>query len=379
MPSQNTPERQFGRYSDLSFTVHEYHNPASDVRTTQEVLLENAYQLVKASVSVNAEWSYVKCIPGSYGVQGTAIGGNCYVFNASPPNILSEKGRAKEIKEWGSSVTEDEVFNMDDLEEFTGSGYGHILEGKTAAHVSSVNSQSSKKRENNASPENEPEPKKRKLHVGSLYNVIPQPHMHPSPFSPSEARTKGKPYKRVDPIFISPYTTLSSSDDTRWAWLIPVRGAFRWEHCTSGEFLDNSHLLPIPPTPGSPDRVSWTEASLRGFWQFLLDLRNVGSLGSLGISFHAARDKPSQASKFSASDSILTPSRATLDTSLNPSSQTSMVDYIKVYHDAPKALYVRYALDIWQYRKTSGDDKIRVLKGARLVLVDEASQGIAVS
>jgi hypothetical protein len=60
----------------------------------------------------------------------------------------------------------------------------------------------------------------------------------------------------------------------------------------------------------------------------------------------------------------------------------SMVDYIKVNHDAPCRLYVRSALDAWSYevRDTDGcDKKIRLLKGARLVLVDACSRGIQIS
>ena len=55
-----------------------------------------------------------------------------------------------------------------------------------------------------------------------------------------------------------------------------------------------------------------------------------------------------------------------------------MVDYIKVNHDAPCRLYVRSALDAWSFQ--AGDtEKIRLLKGARLVLVDSCSRGIQIS
>lgn len=60
----------------------------------------------------------------------------------------------------------------------------------------------------------------------------------------------------------------------------------------------------------------------------------------------------------------------------------SMVDYIKVNHDAPCRLYVRSALDAWSYEVRDTDGcvkKIRLLKGARLVLVDACSRGIQIS
>ena len=59
-----------------------------------------------------------------------------------------------------------------------------------------------------------------------------------------------------------------------------------------------------------------------------------------------------------------------------------MVDYIKINHDVPCRLYVRNALDAWSYEARDTDGfvkKIRLLKGARLVLVDARSQGIQIS
>jgi hypothetical protein len=60
----------------------------------------------------------------------------------------------------------------------------------------------------------------------------------------------------------------------------------------------------------------------------------------------------------------------------------STVDYIKVNHDALCRLYVRNALDAWSYEVGDTDGcvkKIRLLKGARLVLVDACSRGIQIS
>ena len=60
----------------------------------------------------------------------------------------------------------------------------------------------------------------------------------------------------------------------------------------------------------------------------------------------------------------------------------STVDYIKVNHDAPCRLYVRNVLDAWSYEVKDTDGcvkKIRLLKGARLVLVDARSRGIQIS
>jgi hypothetical protein len=91
-----------------------------------------------------------------------------------------------------------------------------------------------------------------------------------------------------------------------------------------------------------------------------------------------------------------------------------MVDHIKVYHDVACAMHLRNALDAWSYQyRTEGDlgggagselkagtevdggdgkkqkelssaadlktRKIRMLKGAVLVLVDESSNGVLLS
>jgi hypothetical protein len=61
------------------------------------------------------------------------------------------------------------------------------------------------------------------------------------------------------------------------------------------------------------------------------------------------------------------------------------VDHVKLYHHAPNAMYLRNALHVWAYQADApiegGEkpEKIRLLKGARLALVDERSKGILIS
>ena len=62
----------------------------------------------------------------------------------------------------------------------------------------------------------------------------------------------------------------------------------------------------------------------------------------------------------------------------------SKIDYIKVYLDAPRSFYVRSALDAWSYQLPSKSadgrlQKIRVLKSARLLLLDDGFQPVLVS
>lgn len=79
-------------------------------------------------------------------------------------------------------------------------------------------------------------------------------------------------------------------------------------------------------------------------------------------------------------------------TSIVPTSSTvtslASVDHLKIYHEAPNSMHVRNALHAWSYVAphfeggvvASGKpQKIRMLKGAKLVLVNEKSKGILIA
>lgn len=215
-----------------------------------------------------------------------------------------------------------------------------------------------------------------------------QPHVYPSPFSPSSCPPKGKPFRKTEPVFIPPYLSFSLPDDARVAWLIPIRSTLPWENSTSGIFLDASHIVPIPSSPFLNDQISWTQGSILKFWEFLLCLRRVGKLGPLGISFNCS--SPSRLSSPASTnvdhhpDLLFLNNVTTTDTLPQETRCTlSMVDYIKVNHDASCRLHVRSALDAWSYETRDTDDgsvkNIRLLKGSRLVLVDARSRGIQIS
>ena len=175
------------------------------------------------------------------------------------------------------------------------------------------------------------------------------------------------------------------------AWLIPVRGTLPWDNCTSGAFLDASCTIPIPSSPIVNNQISWTQGSVLKFWDFLLRLREAGKLGPLGISFNCSlqsRLSPVTTNVdqqvhidpdllfLNVTDTIPYPQETCSNLNL------SVVDYIKVNHDVPCRLYVRNALDAWSYEVKDMDGcvkKIRLLKGARLVLVDACSRGIQIS
>jgi hypothetical protein len=125
--------------------------------------------------------------------------------------------------------------------------------------------------------------------------------------------------------------------------------------------------------------ISWNQASLLKFWQLLLDLQKSGALGALGISLHTA--KPTKSNSNDRNDRrnvvVTTNSASTSLPQVERRRRCSAVDYFKIYHDAARTFYVRKALDSWSY---FGPDnrKVRMLKGARFLLLDEVSAPILV-
>lgn len=217
-------------------------------------------------------------------------------------------------------------------------------------------------------------------------------------------------FPKSTPQPIPPHDTKSIPDIlgdqyTRHSWVIPVRGTPPWIHCTGAIVIpDDSFrkVLPSPASlsaPGYPSQVTWTKDSLQSFWNFLLCVRTAFSVGPLALSFHCAFEA-------SPSTSTIEPQRILPDSQIDtPMSEagrscgTSIldVDHIKVYHDSPNTIGLRNVLNAWsfeyteqpiellphaeQIKTTDGGagglrKKIRVLRGARLVLLDERGRGL---
>jgi hypothetical protein len=206
---------------------------------------------------------------------------------------------------------------------------------------------------------------------------------------------------------------------SRSAWIIPIRGILPWKGCTSAVMLDEVENMP-PSSPGpitSPAQndyhIAWTRISVASFWDFLLAIQQAKTLGPISISFHAASppiisftrptnelDQDTNRSTFSKDIT----SKSFENSVFRPSLQ--VVDHIKVYHDVTYAMYLRNVLDAWSYHFRPTHDvgsrvhdegdatgmagerqtiplineaeskKVRILKGAALVLVDESSNGV---
>lgn len=175
-------------------------------------------------------------------------------------------------------------------------------------------------------------------------------------------------------MFISPYVEFSLHDDARVAWLIPIQGAFPWDVCTPGTLLDSTE-----PPPMKPNLVQWNPASLIKFWHFLLALRNSGSLGALGVSLqlnHPSTRMSSNTPAMSGDHTSSTSSSSHEPLAVEPRKDLIGADYFKLYHDASRSFYVRKAIDCWSFQSECDVSKIRILKGAKIPLVDEVSTAI---
>jgi hypothetical protein len=242
-------------------------------------------------------------------------------------------------------------------------------------------------------------------HLFHSTNFAMQPHVHPSRGS-SDTTLDIPRYIAKNPIAIPPYTLpFSASPFSRSAWLIPIRGSLPWEGSTPALVLDPTYSMPASPDPNTGNPIMWTHASLVSFWLFLLHVQKTRRLGALGISFQPSNS----GSPFTSSDpetawgslSLISGigNQAGLESHVScegrsmvtasPASYVTLsnVDHIKVYHEAPNAMHVRAVLFSWVYpplflseqNDTDRLPSIRVLEGARLVLVDERSQGILIA
>ncbi|KAJ7165041.1 hypothetical protein C8R46DRAFT_1097996 [Mycena filopes] len=305
-----------------------------------------------------------------------------FEFAQKPPENSTKRSHPR-LSEWNAEAdSTDEVFNLDDLEEFQSTDLDNLLSLRTTP----------KRSFSEASFWSEPPPtKRRKLDVASLRDTILQPHMFPS--SASKKQPSIAAYSRNKPIPIPPHT-LPLPDPrpyTRRSWVIPVRGHLPWQHASSAVVLLDPTALPVPPDPGTNNEIAWTTASLRALWSFLRLLRDKGAGGPLGLSFHVSPYvSPSNTSNSSqpsypemgaqpihptytqdtgAATSIVSSTRF-------PANPLTFMDHIKVYHDAANSMQVRNLLDAWPFE--AGGAKIRVIKTSRLVLIDERSKGIVV-
>ncbi|KJA17832.1 hypothetical protein HYPSUDRAFT_1003789 [Hypholoma sublateritium FD-334 SS-4] len=348
----------------LRVTVHDYQNASVIPSRSQNTVVSEACNLIGSAVRGNTLWKTVK--PGVDSMR----------MRPAPPSIIFPVQDTIALKAWGAPTMEDEIYKIHDLESFKGTNLAYLLEGpkKTNTFVRS--------QERLRPRSHFPALKKQRVNSGSLYGVIPQPHIYPSPFLPIEPPNHIMPFDRCGPIFVPPYTKVSLPDDARVAWLVPVRGILPWTDCSAAILLDDWEGL-FSPADRNP-RITWTRESLLQFWIFLIDLRTSGTLGALGISFHISHGSLSVKSTplNHRAAGFPTPVLPSLPTTAPDGSRPTIknVDYIKIYHDNRRRLHLRRILDEWTYTPPAGCDQSQqvMLTNSRLPLLDDIAQAILI-
>lgn len=340
------------------YTVHHY---AASHPTSQQLLLAGK-RVVDACNTLG--WHYPTPSPSfrtcSVPIHTPARSrGRSYAYAHLPPPPPQRVRRT--IKDWDSAVDEDDVFSLQDLQEF---------ETRLVVICPPI-----------PLPGSTHTDSRKRFFDQSLYRVIPQvslrsrtryghlhaqPHICPAPDDPpSPSTTNEKGFTRYlannKPIPVPPHTQATvdavlEDPYARCAWIIPVRGSLPWADCTAASVLDPEHASDHTPDEGHSRQIIWTPDALRQFWEFLLQLREGGALGSVALSFHAASTVCQESA----------PGTAAVDVETRPLLAT---DYVKVYHSVRYALRLRHVLYAWRFEGVE-----RVLKGARLVLVDSRGQ-----
>ncbi|KAK1233094.1 hypothetical protein PQX77_003734 [Marasmius sp. AFHP31] len=356
-------------------------------------VLQEGREIVK-QLSEESKWSHSRVLKTTK----WAPGDNVYIYSSPSGSLLPPTrddmadlvsyGSGTHIRQWGSTIDESELYSVDELTEFKSTTLDEIFieEDKELSGEDSRSTQIE-----------EPIPEEHLDH-SSLYRVFPQPHMHV--FSNFEAHRPSSvlTYSKTDPIPIHPYTinTMSSPPNRRRAWLVPVRGTFPWDHATHAVVLDPgfSPQIPRSSTSGLSLPIVWTHSSVLEFWNLLLSFKRKKTLGPIGISFTGAGsgglrhlNRLIDRSDLEDDDDEGPPSSATRETlDLEPAPKRNSldsVDYIKIYHNSQFSFHLRNVVDRFAFEIDAGDGggvlKVRVLKGARLVLVDELSRGVLVS
>ncbi|KZP09732.1 hypothetical protein FIBSPDRAFT_839181 [Athelia psychrophila] len=370
----------------MSFTVHNYWNSAvaSDhEQPTATSLLEagrHAIEMIKSS----SGWSNVPFVPSAFAHDYT-LHTNVYELAKAPPKAHSDNPPENFLitLEWGAPAQSSDAFSLEMLPEF---------ESTDLVYLAAGDSDSSQLSFPTLEQANRPK-KRRRLDNEYLHHIIPQPHYRPSSAeepSPRDLQTMSI-YKRLRAVAIPPYDLARAKEHlntpyTRSAWIIPVRGKLPWYGSTPAVMLDSlDDNPPSGPIPGSDEHVLWSHTALRCFWDFLLSLQQLHVFGYLSISFHAASPSTDGSKEAESSMSSGYSNRGQVSTDMNtasvPYANLLGVDQIKLYHDSQHAMRIRNVLDAWAFQPprkvdNTAADKIRMLKGARLALVDECSGGI---
>ncbi|EMD37061.1 hypothetical protein CERSUDRAFT_124039 [Gelatoporia subvermispora B] len=433
-PLPHPPQRGSGTAAYLqcktmnepSVVVHKWTEDEA-AAVTPQVLIDTACSVVSAATS-RAAWVD---ITRRRGLELLDNQGASYIYSERPPAIANKENPevkgAQEyaLAEWDfgiSTLCNHEALHTDHLEEFehgrfSSPSYGRFLE--SADHSPSDQSENGRIRRSEF-------PGGSELEIGNLVSLLPQPHFHGVPTSaPYHIREviSFPPYRKAYPTAVAPYTEetirlLFGKRFIRLAWIVPIRGILPWPGCTSGcllspELAESFHPF-LPSGPSHPtgntahprSELTWTRGSVMAFWDFLLELRRVKSMGPLSLSFHPVfkSDTGSLAGhgQQPSSESHQPTSGAPAPVM---SSGLLSVDHIKIFHDSAYTLQLRNIIDVWAFQpgapreileamsadvrvprapedrgmfQTGDLMKVRMFVGAKLVLLDEKSRAAMV-
>ena len=199
----------------------------------------------------------------------------------------------------------------------------------------------------------------------------------------------------IPPHDLASSTACAEDPYRRLSWIIPARGSSPWDGGTGASVLTNigpdipsaDGYTPRGPSGNISPEIVWTHDSLIEFWKFLQSVRTSENHGSIGLAFHLASspspflDSEAQHSHAMGSHKLTTVSASVCNLANEPSNALSShplplntVDHFRVFHDALYTHSIRNVLHLWSFR--IGETKIRMLKGAKLALLDEISNGV---
>ncbi|KAH9848638.1 hypothetical protein C2E23DRAFT_422954 [Lenzites betulinus] len=388
----------------VALTVHHFlhrENEGEDA-TPDEVLFNDAAALVSA-VDDEAIWHS----PPNLDISNHALTGNAVQYAAKLP------------------LYDEEEWTLDDLEDFDHAPFHRLLaeddsrldtiypadgvdEHRLCVPVEHTPSPSlhstGLKRKGEHADLSISSHKRPRLEEGSLFDALPRPHYCPSLMTFDDSWPPLLPpphfanqFHPRPPTPIPPHTHASAEecigdDFSRLAWIVPIRGRLPWEGATPALMMarptehDSSEgQTQTPEAIGtSPfSSIVWTRDALSAFWTFMKDVQDKGNLGPLSLAFYSSTSSAAAASSHygsheQASSAGLNPSfpQESILSMEAPRSTLCDMDYIKIYHDARYTRILRNLLNAWAYR-TPGL-RVRVLKAAALVLLDERSQGMLI-
>ncbi|KDQ07553.1 hypothetical protein BOTBODRAFT_180634 [Botryobasidium botryosum FD-172 SS1] len=286
---------------------------------------------------------------------------SAYTLAQPPPKICTSAKRSSfcdMLEEWGAPLAPKEVSELDKLDEFVGTQLQYLADFHSKLSMAKVLAS------NDVDNDGPPSKKRRKIDHGDshssvrilLGDLVPLPHYYASPHGPTEldARVQGIREHAIHAILDPSAPARLSTPFARSIWIIPVFGhgflASRSTPSTSEEMshayadLSPAQILPglplLSPTKAPASKsvtIAWTNSSLRTFWDLLLNTQKHGLFGSIGISFESTQSR-TRSSKF-----IPYPS----DTEGEKPARTHAL-YIKLYHDARCAMRLRSLLDSYK-------------------------------